>query len=116
MFGPLFYIATPAWLLFSCYQAYNGNSPLRLSIYHPGTWFQYHPIFMNLSVFGGITFALWQEKQRSANKHSYVLGVLDSPGSIHMTLQIVSAALMSFAFYVIWTNKNIKDKPHFTST
>ena len=71
------------------------------SFYSPA-WFSYHPIFMILGYLGFMSNAIFFERW-GANHWT------------HMNLQLISVACSDFAYYVIYTNKNMANKNHNTS-
>ena len=70
-----------------------------------GTWFAYHPFAMSLGMVGFTTLGVMMKR-----KGGYVATKL------HGYLMAIATALSFFAFYVIYTNKNIMGKAHFTTT
>eukprot|EP01126_Amoeba_proteus_P009955 TRINITY_DN1382_c0_g2_i7.p1 TRINITY_DN1382_c0_g2~~TRINITY_DN1382_c0_g2_i7.p1 ORF type:complete len:157 (+),score=15.80 TRINITY_DN1382_c0_g2_i7:66-536(+) len=57
---------------------------------------------MNIGVFIFVTQAIYQEKARAVHY-------------LHMFLQLLASLSTTFALYVIWTNKDLSQKPHLTS-
>lgn len=71
------------------------------SFYSPA-WFSYHPVFMMLGYLGFMSNAIFFERW-GANHWT------------HMNLQLISLACIDFAYYVIYTNKNMAKKNHNTT-
>lgn len=75
--------------------------------YSPGRliWYSWHPFFMIVGFAPLATVAILYKKV-GGYENTKLHGIL-------MTLSTLAA---SFAFYVIYSNKNTYNKPHFTST
>merc|ERR1719273_3095682 len=72
------------------------------SLFWSQTWFSYHPMFMICGYLAFMSNAIFYELWGS--KHW-----------VHMILQILCLLCVDFAWYVIWSNKNMAKKEHYTS-
>jgi hypothetical protein len=69
------------------------------------TWFNYHPLFMAIAVVPVSSLAVLTKK----------IGGYDNTKS-HGNLLLLSFIASSFGLYVIWSNKELLNKPHFKTT
>ena len=71
------------------------------SLYMP-SWFGYHPMFMLLGYVGFMSNGIFFEKFGRSHW-------------THMIMQVICAICVNFAWYVIWTNKEMAKKHHNTT-